>query len=56
MNPALLRQELAKLKRFITRRRNRAISMQQKRPTEYWESEIHKWTAAEEAVKEWESL
>ncbi len=56
MNPALLRQEIAKLKRFITRRRNRALAMQAKRPTDYWQSEITKWQAAEEAVKEWEQL
>ena len=56
MNPALLRQEIAKLKRFITRRRNRALAMQEKRPTDYWKSEIIKWESAEEAVKEWEQL
>jgi len=56
MNPALLRQEIAKLKRFITRRRNRALVMQERRPTDYWKSEIIKWEAAEEAVKEWENL
>jgi hypothetical protein len=56
MNPALLRQEIAKLKRFITRRRNRALAMQEKRPTEYWRSEIIKWESAEKAIQEWEQL
>jgi hypothetical protein len=54
MTSALLRQELAKLKRFVTRRRNRAIAMQQKRPNEFWASEITKWASAHEAIQEWE--